>query len=331
MNPRGTHSTTLAQAGFTLMELMVAMVLFVVVTLQLVMAFNAQQRSFVNTDDAFEVQEDARLVLDLVSFDARLAGFMVPDQVAIASIDGGNAAPDSICLSDAGSIQAATYPRPAGQAFVLDSALGEYSGATVMLAGAPNITLSSLDIDGDGNADFTANAGVILATADRVICAPITAVNPALSQISVSGAIPNPPGAAGLLGATASPAVIYQVTANTLTRNGLTLAPLIEDLQAEFWVDQDDDRLMDPAEFPLQSLNLGAGAAVEPVRSVRLSVVAMSATPDTTETGAAFQKHARPALANRAAAAARDAFKRRVFQASVYPRNVSIGPPDFYR
>jgi prepilin-type N-terminal cleavage/methylation domain-containing protein len=329
MTPR-TSREPRAQAGFTLIELMVAMALFVFVTLQLVMAFNAQQRSFVNTDNAFDVQEDARLVLDLVSFDTKLAGFMVPDNVAISSVDGGPNAADTLCVSDAGSIQAATYPKPPGQSFLLDSAAGEYAGATVTVAGGLGITVSSLDIDGDGQSDFAANAGVIVATADRAICAQITAISVPTSQLTVN-AIPNPPGTVALLGATAVPAVIYQINANTLTRNGLVLAPQIEDLQVEFWVDQDGDRIMDPAEFPIQSLNLGAGAAVEPVRSVRLSVVAMSGTPDTAEGGAPFQKYARPAVANRLAANARDAFKRRVFQASVYPRNVSIGPPDFFR
>jgi prepilin-type N-terminal cleavage/methylation domain-containing protein len=318
-----------AESGFTLIELMVAMALFVVVTLQLVMAFNAQQRSFTNTDDAFDVQEDARLVLDLVSFDARQAGFMVPDGLAVASTDGGNAAADTLCLSDAGAIQPATYPRPPGQTFVLDSATGAYTGATVTAAGGLSLTLSSLDIDGDGNGDFTANAGAIVAIADRVICAQITAVNVPASQITLA-AVPAPPGSALLVGGTAVPAVVYQVNGTTLTRNGLTLANQVEDLQAEFWVDQNDDRLVDPAEFPLNTLNLGGGAVIQPVRSVRLSVVALSATPDTADGGVMFQKYARPAVGNRNAGA-RDAFKRRVFQGSVYPRNVSVGPPDFYR
>ena len=72
------------QDGFTLLELLIAVSILVIVTSQLFMVFSSQKRTFSANQRVLDVQEDARLVLDLIAFDARQAGYMVPRIVGVS-------------------------------------------------------------------------------------------------------------------------------------------------------------------------------------------------------------------------------------------------------
>lgn len=86
--------------GFTLVEILIALAIFGVVIAQAFAVFGAQHVTYTNTERAIEVQQDARLIADAVLSDIRMAGYMVPQQAGIASVDGGNARPDLLCVSD---------------------------------------------------------------------------------------------------------------------------------------------------------------------------------------------------------------------------------------
>ncbi|MCZ6713121.1 MAG: prepilin-type N-terminal cleavage/methylation domain-containing protein, partial [Deltaproteobacteria bacterium] len=75
--------------GFTLIELMVTVALMGLVAMGMLGAMEGQKAVYISNERTLETQEDARLVLDLVAFDARMAGFMVPPVVALSSTDGG--------------------------------------------------------------------------------------------------------------------------------------------------------------------------------------------------------------------------------------------------
>ena len=97
---RGVHELPISTAGFTLTELMVALALTGIIASQLFLVLKLQHQSYSSNERALDVQGAARLVVDLLSSDVRMAGFMVPERVAIASGDGGAAAPDRLCVSD---------------------------------------------------------------------------------------------------------------------------------------------------------------------------------------------------------------------------------------
>ena len=76
--------------GFSLIEMMVAVAVMGVITAQLFVVFGNQKKVYASNERALDVQEQARLTLDLLSFDTRMAGFMVPRWTAV-----GLAAPEA--------------------------------------------------------------------------------------------------------------------------------------------------------------------------------------------------------------------------------------------
>jgi prepilin-type N-terminal cleavage/methylation domain-containing protein len=326
------------QDGFTLLELLVAVTIMVIVTSQLFMVFSSQKRTFHANQRALDVQEDARLVLDLIAFDARQAGFMVPRIAGVSSEDGGNAGPDRLCVSDPGY-----FPYPVtGTASVLDTRSAHLTTTTAINVsdGDNKLDVTTLDIDGsqayDGTSpvDFVQGSGVIVSDGARTVCATITGLSG--NELELDRVV------AGLTEASTrvAPAIIYQVADSdgdgrfdTLTRNGMTLATSVEDLQVEFWVDNrtpngliDGPPTGDPlTEFPIHDLNTSPGWAIDTsrIRRVRVSVMTVTnmreVNPDGTEKITATA--GRPALANRAAGAP-DGRQRRRFVASVMPKNL---------
>jgi prepilin-type N-terminal cleavage/methylation domain-containing protein len=322
------------QEGFTLLELLVAVTVMVIVTSQLFMVFSSQKRTFHANQRALDVQEDARLVLDLIAFDARQAGFMVPRIAGISSQDGGAGGADRLCISDPSYI---AEPQIGGPPTVLDSRSEHFNTTTATNISGSDVTVATLDLDGsvglDGtNANDFGNVGngVIVSDGGMSFCARITAINGNVLSLDQA------PAGLTLAAARVTPAVIYEITpgTDTLTRNGMTLATSVEDLQIEFWVDNrtrngaiDGNPTGDPTtEFPIHDLNANAGWAMDTsrIRRVRVSVLTRTdmreVNPDGTEKFTITS--GRPALANRAAANTRDGFQRRRFVASVMPKNL---------
>ena len=93
------RSTGHSQAGFSLIELMVAVVVMGVVTAQLFVVMGNQKKIYSSNERAVDTQETARMTLDLISFDTRMGGYMVPTWTAVSSVDGGTDKPDRFCVS----------------------------------------------------------------------------------------------------------------------------------------------------------------------------------------------------------------------------------------
>ncbi len=300
--------------GYSLIELMVALAVLGILTAQLFVVFSSQKRAYVTNERLLDVQEDARLVMDLLTTEARMAGYMMPRRSGISSIDGGNANPDALCVSDPSVIDDADP----------STENDRYDGASVavLAAGGGDVTLLSiaeLDIDADAApaVDFVVDAGIILADGTRSHCARITDVDAATGEIEFTPAIPVP--AAWTVGSIrAAPAIVYEVSGGGigLTRNSLMLSGEVEDLQVEFGVDVNDDEVIDfadVAEWPLDDLD---GVDSAEVRSVRLTV-----TTRTTQDDVEYAGPGRAAAANRVAGGG-DGFRRRRFVTSVLPRNL---------
>lgn len=325
-----------SSAGFSLIELMVAVAVLGIVVAQLFVVFSNQKRVFTSNERALDVQEQARMTLDLMSFDTRVAGFMVPRWTAVSSVDGGAAGPDRFCVSDASYFDFTGTPSP------LDTKTRPFDGARIVSAITDaTITVDTLDIDGIAPTnDFLApsaagagnGGGIIIASQTETFCARITEIQGNVISfvdhddltVYVTANGPN---------LRVVPAQVYELDedARELRRNGLMLASSIEDLQLEFWIDtsgtpngiQDDDE-----EFPVNELNdpdppAGAiPADMTMIRRVKISVLARTDREEERDSAHGRLLGARPALANREASEDADRFRRRSFSASVLPRNL---------
>ena len=292
------------RSGFTLVELLIALVVSAMVVAQAFVIFGTQHATAIGHERAVEVQEDARLVANAVLADVRMAGFMVPRVAALASVDGGANAADRLCASDPDVLddaRVAAAPDRFDRARVL-AAVG---------AGANSVQLlgSTLDVDGDGVDDFAVGAGLVLADGASSHCARIEQIAGDTLQFTP----PTPAGFSATSAGRAAPAAIYELDAGGLSRNGLRLATQVEDLQVEFGVDADGDGQLGAGEFPIHDLN---GSDPARVRMVQITVITRADAEDPKLTSSG-----RPAAANRSAGAPDD-FRRRRVTASVLPRNL---------
>ncbi|HTO55448.1 MAG TPA: type II secretion system protein [Myxococcota bacterium] len=317
-------------AGFTLIEMMVVVAIMGVVTAQLFTVFNNQKKVYASADRALDVQETARLTLDLISFDTRMAGFMVPDYLAVSSVDGGKDHADRLCVS--------ASPFSGKDAF-LDPTLtkgNHFAGAAVSsVDGGGKVVLKSLDVDNDGQPDIGQGGAIIVASHTHTYCARIANLD--LGTLTVTFDVPGGENPHDYLGdgdadMAAVPANIYELNEGTseLRRNTMLLGSQIEDFQVEYWLDnsgvpngvEDGD-----AEFPVNNLNQPdppGGAEVadnSQIRRVRVSVTSVTTRGDQSNSATGHTGYGRPALANRVAGAP-DLLRRRSFSASILPRNI---------
>lgn len=292
-----------ATTGFTILELLVSLAILGIVTLQILGMISSQQRQASAHREVVEVQEDVRLVSDLILADIRMAGFMLPSAAGISSVDGGNSAADTVCISDA------TFVNPTVLASVRDRFDGARTTAALdASAGSVALNAADLDVDGDGDADFAVGSGVIVSDGTRSHCARITAI--AGGTVSFTPATPSGftiPTGSGV----AAPAVVYEVTGAGLLRNNMLFSAQVEDVQVEFGVDANGDGDLTGSEFPVHSLS----ADTDLIRTVRLTIVTQ-----TTRDDLGFATGGLPAIANRNAGAP-DTLRRRIAVNTIAPRN----------
>ena len=91
-----------------MIELMIAGAILTIVITQAMAVFVSQQQNFMTQERVLDIQEDARLVAEMMILDTRMAGFMVPTRVGLTSTDGGTGGADTICISDPGVISDST-------------------------------------------------------------------------------------------------------------------------------------------------------------------------------------------------------------------------------
>jgi prepilin-type N-terminal cleavage/methylation domain-containing protein len=76
------------EKGFTLVELLVAMAISGIVIAAVYTAFITQQKSYTIQDQVAEIQQNARVGLDMIAREVRMAGYGQPDWAMNADTDG---------------------------------------------------------------------------------------------------------------------------------------------------------------------------------------------------------------------------------------------------
>lgn len=325
------------RSGFTLVELMVTTVIMGVILIYVFGTMVTSQRKAQVIDQIIETQQNSRVIAELLEWDLRHAGFMVPEAAALCAIDNVNA-PDVLWVSDSEAIN------PAGSE--LDPSLGAFiQGAPLnVVAGTQLLTVDNLVLekatptaayDNDGNGtldtDFQANAGVIVADQNNpsrgAACGTVSQVLPGANQLRIfieTGPLAPVPVGGDTPSLKVVPARRYFVDANQqLFRDFYLIASDVEDLQFAYFFDADEDNVIDLA--PVSEYR-GDGDGADYVanandnsklREVRLNVVLRTRLPENENTQGRFQ-----ATENRLAVAGADGFKRRVQTSTVRLRNV---------
>jgi len=319
------------RSGFTLVELMVTTAIMGLVTIYVLSALTTQRKSYAVTDQVVDIQQNLRLLGDVIERDIRHAGLMVPQSAAVCGLDS-NAAPDSLYLSDADAID------PLGEN---RSDLGaRISGLVNVANGLQTVTVDrqtleiqnprpAYDNDGDGvnDTDFQVGNAVIVTDAANprrgAACGLLRAI-PNATQLQlniVTGPLDAVQPGDDAPDLVVVPAHEYRVDATMqLLRDGVPVAADTEDLQVAYFFDLNGDNLVDPGEYEGD----GAGAdyvanAVDgsEVRELRVNIVLRTRDPDLDNPNGLFQ-----ATENRAPVVVNDGFRRRVYTTTVMLRNV---------
>ena len=250
----GSSDDRRSQAGFSLLELIVASSILLVVMVGITRAFTAQHRTYQVVDQVTEAQQNLRAVADLLERDLRRAGYMVPPHAAVCAYDNTNA-PDVLFVSNAGAIRTVfdledenedltpNKGAPAND----DTGTKNYTGTIAI-----GVERLWVDYEPDGD-DFVVGEGAIVVNRARedapVACGFVEAFNS--TSITIDLGDTN----TGQVGLNADvvvvPAHVYQVqvgTPNRLRRNGQLLASDVEDFQLTFFFDLDDDLVVDAGE-----------------------------------------------------------------------------------
>jgi len=330
-----------SEAGFSLLEMMIATVILSVIFAQVALVIVSVGRTQRTGERRTDMVDSLRRAIDLIASETRNAGFMIPRYAAVSSVDGGSTSPDRFCVSDS------TYfdlPAPgSGAGSSLDGRVSRFSGSSVSALGSTTFTLDTLNVDEFGGDDYVSGKGIIVAQSDgapsasfpakgiATHCARIASIDATSRRVTLETlhAIPG-----GVFSSTSNviavPAHVYEIDANTtsLRRNGALLSGLIEDLQIEYWIDSlgspDGKEDASGAEFPIHDINAMPLATRDSarIRRVRISLIGR---PEQREDKPGVQL--RPPLGNRAAGQ-QDGFQRQQLSVCLLPTNLL--EPDAY-
>jgi type II secretory pathway pseudopilin PulG len=109
--PNQAASTDQAR-GFSLVEILIALVITMLVMTSVFLLLQKSQKSFAREPEVSAMNANARAGLDLISQDLAVAGFGTPSNVAVMWSDGGGLTPDRIGIVYADPEVPVSRPRP---------------------------------------------------------------------------------------------------------------------------------------------------------------------------------------------------------------------------
>jgi len=321
--------------GVTLIELMIVMVIAAVLVAGIYSLFMTQQRSYFVQDQVSGVQQDARVALDIMARDIRMAGVMIGGQGF--NVNGFTFAvtPDNGSVSTGGT--PATSPDRITVVGAADQFMSGANPVKVTIVNNNVVTLSEdvgsfFDTDTNNFVSFEGDAmyalyQITVIDTDTLTLNPTPPAN--LATILDVDATVSPP-VSTVVGARVyrAKAITYTVTApdgtpglGVLRRNENTgdgaqpmagdgTTTFVEDLQFAYQVAGDTTNWYNT---PVE-----AGATNAAIRMVRISLVVRTAVPDPEDT--TFNQ---PSLEDHTGSlAGPDGFRRRVYATVVKVRNL---------
>jgi prepilin-type N-terminal cleavage/methylation domain-containing protein len=323
------------RAGFSLIELIVAIGALGLVVFFTLGSFTAQHQTYVVVDQVSEAQQNTRAIAALLERDIRSAGYMVPDGGSVCGADRGDAA-DDLFLSDADAILPIDLLSDDDRSRELGAEVQSgYTGGTSQSMTVDDVVIDgtpSYDTDGDGvaDSDFQVGGGAILTDASDsgrgVRCGLVTAVAGS-TGVTVSFPANTSFGTGGDLRLV--PAHAYRVVDPgggaplELQRDGLILAKDVEDLQIAWLYDDDGDGQVDAGEYRGEAGSALDTTAVDGafLREVRFNLVVRTALEDPRNAAVGTGQSRENRATN---LAGDDGRRRRIHTSTVRVRNVAL-------
>jgi prepilin-type N-terminal cleavage/methylation domain-containing protein len=328
------------QAGFSLVELMIAAALSVIVMMSVTQAFISQQNTHVVVDQVAEAQQNLRAVSDLIERDVRRAGYMVPPHAAVCGYDD-TTGPDTLFVSKTDAIRTVFDLEDEDLSLTGDKGAPVAGATSTFNATGSGFTLTLaqkwVDYQPDGD-DFAVDEGVIVVSERNedapVACGKITAISGNALTVDFGS---TSTGAVGMnANVLAIPAHVYQLelgasgAPNRLRRNDRLLASDVEDFQVAYFFDEDDDLVVDVGEIfgdagttaqPWELTPIANRPDFSAIREVVLNIVTVTRSDDP---NIDYQIGAGQVRGNRTAGSlpSGDGKRRRVSSARVRLRNV---------
>lgn len=232
------------ERGFNLIELMIAMAMFAVVSLAGFTVLSSGQKSSVMNDEVVKIQQSVRLALDMVSRDIRMAGYGNPATPSSVPYTGNG------CTSIINPTNSSTGPDSIA-IVTMDRVIGR------LQQNAPLGTATSTStIVLDSVTGLSAND---IITLDGVFTAAVTAINTGTKTLTLGTSIQTPQtfnGDAAGTGTQVVRLICAKYTVNTTTNQlmrqddstgAVAVVDGIEDLQLAYGVDADGDGRIDDA------------------------------------------------------------------------------------
>jgi len=279
------------ELGFTLVELLVAIVLAGLVLAGGYTVFQGSNRATVQQNQDSRLQDNARVAMDVLARNFRRAGFLVNYMnIAVGAtvdipsskilITNQTAAADNITIVGGTLVALGTLQLPAARGsntIVLDSVSGIAVGSVIGIgytysgrvsgvnAGTRTVTLDTTQPTGFLNMNYPAAVLADGATASNQTAAQVRLLSATTYSINWGT------GAASNCGSATHP--VLQTTV------GATCEPIaedIEDMQFAYGVDVNNNRIIADDEW----LNAPTASQIDQIRLVRITVVARTAQPD---------------------------------------------------
>jgi prepilin-type N-terminal cleavage/methylation domain-containing protein len=315
-----------SEAGFSLIEVMSALVILGIAITAVFATFISQQRSFTVQNWVAEMQQNLRQAVEYMSRDIRLAGYGIPDNVVIPNniIAAGVTSVRSIYAKDntTGPDQVYilyTFDMDANQPSTTLAAAGGTGGSvtvdntTGFLSGGEELVLITDGTTADLFQTTAAGGGVLTfgAGAYNTGHTKLYGVGPPPSTVSKARFVRY------FIDNTTDPAhPTLMVDRNIPGQTAQPLADDIEDMQLTYAVDLNGNDFIDSGEWTPTPANLSQ------IRQVRLQFIARTRLPE------AGWSETRPGTAqgfgNRTDVATPDAYRRRIYDIVIDVRNSGV-------
>lgn len=230
------------ERGFSLIELMIAMAMFSVVSLAGFTVLSSGQKSSVMNDEVVKIQQSVRLALELISRDIRMAGYGNPATPSSVPYTGNG------CTSTINPTNSSTGPDSIA-IITMDRVIGRLQQNAPLGTATSTSTIVLDSVTGLSTNDFV--------TLDGLFTAAVTAINTGAKTLTLGTTIQTPQTFNGDAVGTGTQVVrltCVKYTVNTTTNQlmrqddstgAVAVVDGIEDLQLAYGVDADGDGRID--------------------------------------------------------------------------------------